>query len=139
MSDVTPTSAGRPTVRFVETPEFRLDAEALFSKDELQALRVHLALDPWAGFDSDLVDGPMLVWGKGTRALLIRYLLHIYEGAVIIILVSIHRPGPDGSGGKEASVSPVVWRKLREYGVVLTLKKAADFLIDKIKEALAGG
>ena len=139
MGHINPSSAGRPTVQFVETPQFRRDADTLFSEGELQAMRVHLALDPWTGFDGPLGDGPLLVWGKGTRALLIRYLLHIYEGTVIIFLTSVHRPGPDGGGGKEASVSPALWKKLREYGIVLTLKKVADIIIDKIKEVLAGG
>ena len=139
MGNTTPSSARRPTVRFVETPEFRRDADTLFSEDELQSLRVRLALDPWAGFDGPLGDGPSLVWGKGDRALLVRYLLHIYEGTVIIFLTSVHRPGPDGGGGKEASVSPAFWKKVREYGIVLTLKKVADFVIDRIKEVLAGG
>ena len=116
-----PTTA-RPHVLFVETPQFQQDADELFSSAELQALRVHLALDPWTGYGDKASDGPMLVWGKGQRAILIRYLVHVLEGAVLIILTSVHRPGPDGGAGKDAAVSPAVWKKVREYGIVLALK-----------------
>lgn len=139
MATSTIPTAARPLVRFIETPQFQRDADEIFSESELRALRVHLAIDPWAGYDAKSNSGPMLVWGKGQRAVLIRYLVHVLEGAVLIILTSVHRPGPDGGADKDAAVSPVIWKKVREYGIVLTLKKVADIIFDKVKEVIAGG